>query len=77
MCFDRSQPSFARPALVVLIVAIAALFVGPGGEVLKTIHSGGWCGWKFGEDAKGGTGGLVFEKTAFYNLLLPQRPKEI
>lgn len=41
------------------------------------MHAGGWVGWKRGLDAKGGTGGLVFDKASFYNLLLPLRPKTV
>jgi hypothetical protein len=42
-----------------------------GGEDLKSIRNGGWCGWK-------GTittnGQQFFLANKFYNLLLPQRP---
>eukprot|EP00850_Spirogloea_muscicola_P020334 SM000212S06927 [mRNA] locus=s212:239709:245246:- [translate_table: standard] len=42
-----------------------------GGEDLKTIRSGGWCGWKSAVTEKGKD---FFVRDAFYNLLLPQRP---
>ena len=38
-----------------------------GAEDIKTIHSKGWCGWK---------GQNFWNQTAFYNMCLPQRPKE-
>ncbi|XP_071477902.1 ufm1-specific protease 2-like [Diadema antillarum] len=39
-----------------------------GGEDLKIIQDKGWCGWK----------GIDFwDKTAYYNLCLPQRPREL
>jgi len=39
-----------------------------GSEDLKTIQSKGWCGWK---------GPGFWNQTAFYNMCLPQRPKDI
>lgn len=38
-----------------------------GAEDIKTIHSKGWCGWK---------GQSFWNQTAFYNMCLPQRPKD-
>ena len=38
-----------------------------GSEDLKTIISKGWCGWK---------GPKFWNQTAFYNMCLPQRPKD-
>ncbi|EFJ10451.1 hypothetical protein SELMODRAFT_128044 [Selaginella moellendorffii] len=45
-----------------------------GGEDLKTIRSGGWCGWK---KAVSDTGREFFLRNKFYNLLLPQRPQAV
>lgn len=42
-----------------------------GGEDLKKILNGGWCGWKKAVDSKGKH---FFLHDKFYNLLLPQRP---
>lgn len=59
---------------------VAYLILDPhytGADEVAKATSGGWVGWKRGEDAKGGTGGLVFEKRAFYNLLAPLRPREV
>ena len=39
-----------------------------GGEDIKAIQPR-WCGWKKAEE--------VFARDAFYNLLLPQRPREV
>jgi len=38
-----------------------------GTEDIKTIHNKGWCGWK---------GQNFWNQTAFYNMCLPQRPKD-
>ena len=38
-----------------------------GKEDIKTIHNKGWCGWK---------GQNFWNQTAFYNMCLPQRPKD-
>lgn len=59
---------------------VAYLILDPhytGADEVKPVHAGGWVGWKRGLDAKGGTGGLVFDKASFYNLLLPLRPKTV
>ncbi|KAI5066454.1 hypothetical protein GOP47_0019078 [Adiantum capillus-veneris] len=45
-----------------------------GGEDLKTIWAGGWCGWKKPVNSKGEE---FFLRSKFYNLLLPQRPNTI
>ncbi|KAJ7536129.1 hypothetical protein O6H91_12G057300 [Diphasiastrum complanatum] len=45
-----------------------------GGEDLKTIRAGGWCGWK---RAISSTGQEFFLRNKFYNLLLPQRPSTV
>ncbi|EFJ19109.1 hypothetical protein SELMODRAFT_444316 [Selaginella moellendorffii] len=45
-----------------------------GGEDLKTIRNGGWCGWK---KAVSDTGREFFLRNKFYNLLLPQRPQAV
>ena len=47
-----------------------------GGEDLKRIHNGTWVWWKKPGD-KAAAGGELFVKNAFYNLLCPQRPREI
>jgi len=39
-----------------------------GAEDIKTIHTKGWCGWK---------GPNFWNQTAFYNMCLPQKPKDI
>lgn len=44
-----------------------------GGEDLKSILGGGWCGWKKAVSARG----EFFLRNKFYNLLLPQRPNTI
>eukprot|EP00249_Psilotum_nudum_P018361 c26764_g1_i1 orf=595-2496(-) len=46
-------------------------YIGP--DDLKTIHSGGWCGWKKAVSNKG----EFFLHNMFYNLLLPQRPTTV
>lgn len=45
-----------------------------GGEDLKSIRSGGWVGWK---KAVTEAGKDFFVRSAFYNLLLPQRPATV
>lgn len=45
-----------------------------GGEDLKAIWAGGWCGWKKPVNSKGEE---FFLRDKFYNLLLPQRPNTI
>ncbi|KAG0504363.1 hypothetical protein KC19_11G077200 [Ceratodon purpureus] len=45
-----------------------------GGEDLKSIWSGGWCGWK---RAVGANGKEFFLANRFYNLLMPQRPNTV
>ncbi|XP_051133390.1 probable Ufm1-specific protease isoform X2 [Andrographis paniculata] len=45
-----------------------------GGEDLKKIVNGGWCGWKKAVDSKGKH---FFLHDKFYNLLLPQRPNMV
>ncbi|KAL6854361.1 hypothetical protein ACP4OV_019264 [Aristida adscensionis] len=45
-----------------------------GGDDLKKIVNGGWCGWKKSVDSKGRS---FFLKDKFYNLLLPQRPNMV
>ncbi|KAJ6824772.1 putative Ufm1-specific protease isoform X1 [Iris pallida] len=45
-----------------------------GGDDLKKIVNGGWCGWKKSVDSKGRN---FFLKDKFYNLLLPQRPNMV
>lgn len=45
-----------------------------GGEDLKSIWGGGWCGWKKPISSKGEE---FFLRNKFYNLLLPQRPNTI
>lgn len=45
-----------------------------GGEDLKSIRSGGWCGWK---RAVGANGKEFFLANRFYNLLMPQRPNTV
>lgn len=45
-----------------------------GGEDLKKIVNGGWCGWKKAIDSKGKS---FFSHDKFYNLLLPQRPNMV
>lgn len=45
-----------------------------GGEDLKNILSGGWCGWKKAISSKGEE---FFLRNKFYNLLLPQRPNTV
>ncbi|GAB2240863.1 hypothetical protein Droror1_Dr00021381 [Drosera rotundifolia] len=45
-----------------------------GGEDLKKIVNGGWCGWKKAIDSKGKS---FFLHDKFYNLLLPQRPNMV
>uniref|UniRef100_A0A803KQF1 Probable Ufm1-specific protease n=1 Tax=Chenopodium quinoa TaxID=63459 RepID=A0A803KQF1_CHEQI len=45
-----------------------------GGEDLKKIVNGGWCGWKKAIDSKGKS---FFLADKFYNLLLPQRPNMV
>ncbi|XP_020253327.1 probable Ufm1-specific protease isoform X2 [Asparagus officinalis] len=45
-----------------------------GGDDLKKIVNGGWCGWKKAVDSKGRN---FFLKDKFYNLLLPQRPNMV
>lgn len=45
-----------------------------GGEDLKKIVNGGWCGWKKAVDSKGKS---FFLADKFYNLLLPQRPNMV
>lgn len=44
-----------------------------GGEDLKSIRSGGWCGWK---RAVGANGKEFFHANRFYNLLMPQRDRK-
>jgi hypothetical protein len=39
-----------------------------GADVVKSITKDKWCGWK---DAS------LFRKDSFYNLCMPQRPREI
>ncbi|XP_076903183.1 putative Ufm1-specific protease isoform X2 [Bidens hawaiensis] len=45
-----------------------------GGEDLKKIVNGGWCGWKKAIDSKGKR---FFLPNKFYNFLLPQRPNMV
>ncbi|XP_042499341.1 probable Ufm1-specific protease isoform X1 [Macadamia integrifolia] len=45
-----------------------------GGDELKKIVNGGWCGWKKAVDSKGRS---FFLQDKFYNLLLPQRPNMV
>ncbi|GMH16749.1 hypothetical protein Nepgr_018590 [Nepenthes gracilis] len=45
-----------------------------GGDDLKKIVNGGWCGWKRAVDSKGRS---FFLHSKFYNLLLPQRPNMV
>ncbi|KAH7404682.1 hypothetical protein KP509_15G037900 [Ceratopteris richardii] len=45
-----------------------------GGEDLRTIWAGGWCGWKKPVNSKGEE---FFLRDKFYNFLLPQRPNTI
>ncbi|KAH9620005.1 hypothetical protein KSS87_003504 [Heliosperma pusillum] len=45
-----------------------------GGEDIKKIVNGGWCGWKKAVDSKGKA---FFLADKFYNLLLPQRPNMV
>lgn len=45
-----------------------------GGEDIKKIVNGGWCGWKKAVDNKGKH---FFLQDRFYNLLLPQRPSMV
>ncbi|GBG86739.1 hypothetical protein CBR_g41805 [Chara braunii] len=45
-----------------------------GAEDLKSIQKGKWCAWK---KTTTETGGDFFVRSAFYNLLLPQRPVEV
>lgn len=45
-----------------------------GGEDLKSIIGGGWCGWK---KAVSDRGEEFFLRNKFYNLLLPQRPSTV
>jgi hypothetical protein len=45
-----------------------------GGEDLKSIRSGGWCGWK---RAVGANGKEFFLANRFYNLLMPLRPNTV
>ncbi|KAL9275435.1 putative Ufm1-specific protease [Drosera capensis] len=45
-----------------------------GGEDLKKIVNGGWCGWKKAVDSKGMS---FFLHDKFYNLLLPQKPNMV
>jgi hypothetical protein len=45
-----------------------------GGEDLKSIRNGGWCGWK---RAVGANGKEFFLANRFYNLLMPQRPNTV
>eukprot|EP00899_Mesostigma_viride_P025873 jgi/Mesvir1/6470/Mv19545-RA.1 len=48
-----------------------------GGEDIKSIHSGGWCGWKRAQEEGDGGGKSLFLRHAFYNLLMPQRPRTV
>lgn len=45
-----------------------------GTDDLKSIHAGGWCGWKKSVTSKGKE---FFLRDKFYNLLLPQRPNMV
>ncbi|KAF3628394.1 putative Ufm1-specific protease [Capsicum annuum] len=45
-----------------------------GGDDIKKIVNGGWCGWKKAVDSKGKH---FFLHDKFYNLLLPQRPNMV
>lgn len=46
-----------------------------GAEDVKTIQGQGWCGWKRGPTAE--SAGDLFDRSAFYNLLMPQRPNAV
>lgn len=47
-----------------------------GPDDLARVQTGGWVAWKR-PGAKATAGGDLFVKSAFYNLLCPQRPRQL
>ena len=47
-----------------------------GSDDLRAVHKGQWVAWKRA-DGKAAAGGELFVKSAFYNLLCPQRPRTV
>ena len=82
LCFDKSGGGVLAYTLLGvdyndMTGDCAFLILDPhytGGEDLKSIFGGGWCGWKKAVSSKGEE---FFLSSEFYNLLLPQRPNAI